>query len=197
MGQKGLEQFLNFVATSRDLQEQMKGLGGDVDALAAFARELGYDVSPEELRSYTDKAREMLKSRLQQAQREPGASQSPGVKEFFALMKLGESDEAVGKRLDELSGGTPEELIAYGKEKGFLFSREDMLDIGKDILEPSDELSDEELELVAGGTTMGLLVAFLVGGLIGGVAVAGGVGATASVGAVVGFILVFTAVSKK
>ena len=196
MNKKGLEEFFSFVATNRDLQEQVKGLGGDVDALAAFAKERGYDVSPEELRSYTDGARELLKSKLQQAQRESGASQSPGVKAFFALMKLGESDDEVGKRLEELSGGTAEELIAYGAELGFLFSREDMLDIGKDILEPSDELSDEEMERVAGGVIDLTSLAVVFAGIGLSVALAGGVGVAAGVGAVAGFVLGVTALAK-
>ena len=49
--------------------------------------------------------------------------------------------------------------------------------VGKDILEPSDELSEEELEMVAGGTTVLLFVGAAVIGvlLIGGAAMVAGV----------------------
>ena len=96
-----------------------------------------------------------MKDRLQKAQR-PEVSLSPGAREFFALIKLAETDESVAERLEEFAAGTgtPEELIAYGREKGFTFDEGDMQAVGKNILEPSDELSDEELELAAGGTTL-------------------------------------------
>ena len=35
---------------NREAQAKVKNLGGDVDALAAYAREQGYEISPEELK---------------------------------------------------------------------------------------------------------------------------------------------------
>ena len=199
MNRESLEKFFNFLAENQEHQAKVKNLGGDADALVAYARELGYEFSPEELRIYQDKARELLKSRLQKKLAQPGVSLSPGARDFYALTKLAETDEEVAKRLEEIASGsqeTPEELIAYGKEKGFNFDRQDMLAIGKDILEPSDELSDEDLELAAGGIVDLIALAVFVGiGL--GVAVAGGVGVAAGVGAVAGFVLGFTALAKK
>ena len=191
MSREGLVSFLKLLAESREHQDNVKNLGGDVDALAAFAREQGYDVSTEELREFQDKARELLIGRLQKKLEKPDVSLSEGAQAFYAFMKLAESDEEIAKRLAELATGTPEELIAYGKEKGFIFDRQDMQVIGNDILEPSDELSDEELELAAGGLVdIGLALVFVgcVLGLaaVGGVAVAGG---AAAGGAAVGFVL--------
>jgi len=71
------------------------------------------------------------------------------------------------------------------EEKGFTFNEQDMQAVGKDILEPSDELSDEELEMAAGGTTA--IAVFL---LIAGVAVATGALVGAAVGAGVGAAVV-------
>ena len=76
------------------------------------------------------------------------------MRAFCALLESVETDKEVEKRLEELSAGTQEELIAYGREKGFTFNGQDLQAVGKDTLEPSDELNDEELELVAGGTTL-------------------------------------------
>ena len=49
-------------------------------------------------------------------------------------MKLAETDEAMTGRLTELSTGTPEVVVAYGREKGFNFSEEDMQAVGKYVL---------------------------------------------------------------
>ena len=190
MSREGMEKFFKLLAENQEHQDKVKSFGGDLDALVAYARELGYEISSEELRESKDKALKLLKSRLQKAQR-PDAPLSPGAQAFFAFIKLAETDEEVGKRLAELATGGPEELIAYGQEKGFVFDRQDMLAAGKDILEPSDELSDEELELAAGGLVdIGLALVFVgcVLGLaaVGGVAVAGG---AAAGGAAVGFVL--------
>ena len=186
MSRENLEKFFKFLMENREGQAKMKGFGGDVDALAAYARELGYDFSPEEMREYQDKARQLFKSRVQKKLRQPEAPSSPGAREFYALIKLAETDESVRKRLAELAAGTPEELVAYGGEKGFTFNEQDIQSVGKDILEPSDELSDEELELAAGGTTLAVLfvvaVASLVTGAVVGAAIAGAaVGVTALV----------------
>ena len=166
MGSEGMEKFFKFLAENPENQAKVQSFGsggGDMDALAAYARELGYEVSPEELREYQENALRVLKGRLQKARR-PDAPLSPGAREFYALIKLAETDESVAGRLAELAAGTSMELIAYGREKGFIFDEQDMQAIGKDILEPSDELSDEELELAAGGTTVLLFVGILAFG---------------------------------
>ena len=156
MERNGLSGFLKFLSDDKEAQTKVQSFGSDIDAFAAFARENGYDVSPEELREYQDKTQKLLKIRAKKQQ--TNDSISPGAKEFFGLIKLAENDEDVAKRLAELGSGTPEELIAYGKEKGFTFNKQDMEDVGKSILEPSDELSEEELEMVAGGSTLFLFL---------------------------------------
>ena len=99
---------------------------------------------------------EILMQRLKKLQAD--ASLSPGAQEFIKFMMLTETDESVAKKLAELGAGTPEELIAYGKEKGCAFNEQDMKDVGKIIMEPSDELSEEELKNVAGGHAFLVLV---------------------------------------
>ena len=195
MDREGLDQFFKSLAKNPEHQAKVKSFGGDADAFAAFIREQGYDISPEELRVYQDKARELLKSRLQKKLDQPDVAKGPGAQAFFALMKLAETDGEVGKRIEALASGTPEELIAYGREKGFLFDEQDMVAIGKEILEPSDELSEEELELAAGGIVDLIALAVFVG-IGAGVVIAGGVGVAAGAGAVAGFVLGVTALVK-
>jgi predicted ribosomally synthesized peptide with nif11-like leader len=190
MSRENLEKFFKFLMENKEGQAKMKGFGGDIDALTAYAREQGYDFSPEELREYQEKARKIFKSRVQKKLRQPEASSSPGAREFYALIKLSETDENVAGRLTELAKGTPEELIAYGREKGFTFNEQDMQTVGKDILEPSDELSDEELELASGGIVV-MLALFL-----GAVAVAGAVGVAAGGAAVIGGVLAVNAMGN-
>jgi len=164
MSREDLEKFFKLLAEDQECRAKVKDFGGDMDALAAYAQELGYEFSSEELREYQDKAQRVLNIRMQKMLGQLEATLPAGVREFYALMKQGEADEEVGKRLAELNTGTPEELIAYGKEMGFYFNEQDIQEVGKFILEPSDELSDEELELAAGGTTV--LVAFGVSAAI-------------------------------
>ena len=47
---------------------------------------------------------------------------------------------------------TPSHLYKRKELKEFFVTERDIQAVGEDILEPSDELSDEELELAAGGT---------------------------------------------
>ena len=177
MGKESIERFFQTLAENQEHQEKVKECGGNVEALAAFAREQGWDFSAEELRDYQAKVRELLIGKLQKKLDKPDVSVSPGAQAFYELIKQAETDESVAERLAELGTAPAEDLIAYGKEKGFIFTKEDMLAVGKNILEPSDELSEEELELAAGGTTL-VLLGFLAVGLV----AAGGLAAGAVVG---------------
>ena len=152
MNREGLESFLEFAGNNQEHKDKIRNLT-DVEAMTDYARSLGYDVSAEELQRYKDKTEELLKARLLKAQG-PEVSLSPGTRDFYALINLAETDAEVDKRLGELAAGTKEELIAYGREKGFNFDEKDIEGISESILEPSDELSDEELEMAAGGTTL-------------------------------------------
>ena len=150
MSKEKFEGFIKFLMEDKEAQAKLKSFDGDMDALAAYARERGYDFSAEELREKREKAQQFIKDRMQKMQ-QPDASLSPGAQEFCKLVKLGETDEEVGKRLAEFTLGSADELIAYGKEKGFNFNRQDMKDFAESIMQPSDGLSDEELEMAAGG----------------------------------------------
>ena len=135
-----------------------------MDALVAYAAESGFEVCAQELREFRENSRKFLEARMKKAERKK-AQLTPGAKALYEMMALSETDSEVRERLEALGADvTCEELIAYGREKGFIFDEQDLDAVGNDILEPSDELSEEELELVAGGTT--LVVAFIVAGFI-------------------------------
>ena len=193
MQKRNMEEFIRFAAENKECQEKLASLNDDLSAITAYAGDLGYEISPEELQEYREQAQKWLKEKLKKKSAQPDASTTPGVQAFYALIKLAETDGIVAKRLAELGEGSSEALIAYGKEKGFIFNEQDVQAIGKDILEPANELSEEELELAAGGVTITAAVVLsivalgvTVGGLAGGAVVGGaGVGAVLGVMALV------------
>ena len=197
MNNDSIARFASALANNPQLMARAESLGADMDAIAAFAGELGYNISAEDLREYKDNANQLLQNRLQKVQ-QPAAPQSPGVQAFFALTKLAETDESVAKQLEEIGTDAIDDLITYGAEKGFIFTAQDMAEVGKEILAPSDELSDEELEMVAGGTSLlaiSVVGIFLgIGAVVAGsVVVGGGLGAAAG-GAALGVLAVVKAI---
>ncbi|MCL2069233.1 MAG: Nif11-like leader peptide family RiPP precursor [Oscillospiraceae bacterium] len=171
MANDNMQNFLRFLAEDKGHQAKAKSLAGDMDAMAAYAAESGFDITANELREYREKSLRLLEAKVKKAD-EQKAALSPGVSAFYDLLALAETDSAVERRLEELTECTREDLIAYGKEKGFIFGEQDLDAVGKDALELTDELSEEELELVAGGITVFVGV-FLM--LAAGIAIVGGI----------------------
>jgi len=161
-----------------DCLAKAKELGDDMTALAAYACELGYEVTAEDLFAFGGKTRQILEAKWKEldANKE---SLTGGAKQFMEFSKLADSNPEVAKRVTELSGN-PQELIAYGKEKGFIFDAKDMEEVAKKLMEQDEELSDDELESAAGGIVV-VLGSLAVCGLlvVGLVASAGVVAATA------------------
>jgi len=93
---------------------------------------------------------ETLKNKIEMLQ--SNTSLSSGAQDLVKLLNLANTDEDVATRLDELGTTSKAELIAYGKEKGFNFTEEDIDTINNELFGASDELSGDELEQVAGGT---------------------------------------------
>ena len=180
---ENMQKFLNFLAEDKERQDKANSFKGDFDALSAYARESGFEISAQDLLELKESSNKLLEARLQRVQ-QPVLPQSPGVKAFFDLSRLAETDESIAKRLEEIGTDATDELIAYGAEKGFIFTAQDLADIGKEILAPSEELSDEELELVAGGTSLLVALAFFAASV--GVAVAVGAGVGVGFGAAAG-----------
>ena len=179
MNELKLQQFYDHIAKKPDCLKEVKKIGDDMTALAGYAHELGYDVTAEELTAFGSKAKQIIEAKWKEI--EAGKeSLSAGAKQFIAFSQLADTDPEVAKRITEASK-SPQEMVAYGKEKGFTFDAQDMEEVAKKLMEQEEELSDEELEAVAGGTTLFVLLVVAGMGAVGaavGVAVgAGAVGA--------------------
>ncbi|BAF60480.1 hypothetical protein PTH_2299 [Pelotomaculum thermopropionicum SI] len=93
---------------------------------------------------------------------------------------VGENADMAGK-VQEIGFSDPGAIIAYAREHGFEFDERDLEEFGSQILEKSDEFSEEELEQVAGGVWPGIVVG--VAGIIAGVALVGAGATLAGAGA--------------
>jgi len=185
MNELKLQHFYDHLVKDPDCRTRAKEIGDDMTALAAYARELGYEITAEELTVFTGKAKQLLETKWKEIEAS-NESLSDGAKQFMAFSQLADTDAEVEKRITEASQN-PQELIAYGKEKGFTFDTDDMKEVAKKLMEQEEELNDEELEAVAGGTTLAVVFVISVMAVVGG-AVGVGVG-VAGVGAVVGAVV--------
>jgi predicted ribosomally synthesized peptide with nif11-like leader len=187
MKEQTLIAFITYLDKNKECSEKVKELGNDNAAIAAYARELGYNFTPDELSDFKAKAQQLIGDKWRQLDEEAFTG---GAKNFMEFTKLAETDNEIAKRVAELSG-KPQGLIEFGKEKGFDFNAQDMKKVAKKLMEQEEELSDEELESVAGGFTLSIVAVIGlvagVGGLVGGAAVgAAAVGAVAVATAVSG-----------
>ena len=181
MNELKLQHFYDHLAKNPACRTRVKEIGGDMTALAAYARELGYEITAEELTVFTGKAKQMLEIKWKEIEAS-NESLSGGAKQFMAFSQLADTDPEVAKKIAEASK-SPQDMITYGKEKGFIFDEKDMEEVAKKLMEQEEELSDEELEAVAGGTTLAVLFVISVMGAVG--AVVGVAVGTAATGAVV------------
>ena len=81
-----------------------------------------------------------------------GKPLSPGLRDLTELIKRTKSDDNFATRLHNLSDGTPEDIIALGKEEGLIFSEDDIKAFSESLLDSSEY---DELEDVAGGFSIG------------------------------------------
>jgi len=180
MNEQKLQQFYNHLEKNPDELAKAKSFKGDMTALAAYAHELGYEVTAEELTTFTNKTKQALEAKWKElnASKE---SISDGAKQFMEFSKLADTDGEVAKQITEASK-SPQDLIVYGKKKGFTFDTKDMEEVAKKLMEQKDELSDDELAGVAGGTIVGFAISVLVVGAIVGFGVGAIVGSVLTVG---------------
>lgn len=99
------------------------------------------------------------------------------VEDLKKFGKMCEEDSNVRAKAKEIGIDNVDGQIAYAKELGLVFTKQDMETLAKEVgITGKDELSEEDLEKVAGG-----VVTVTVGALVGGFAAA--VSAAAAVGA--------------
>ena len=90
---------------------------------------------------------------------------------------VGENKE-IAEKMQEISFDDPKAIIAYAKDLGFEFDEKDLEEFGGNMLEQSDELSEEELEMVSGGF-VGVVVFLMVAVLVAGAVAVGALAAAA------------------
>jgi len=179
MNEIKLQQFYEHLQKNQDCFAKAKEFGGDMTALAAYALGLGYEITAEEFAAFDSKVKQELEAKWKELDIGK-TSMSDGAKQFMEFSKLADADTEVAKRITELYK-SPQEMITYGKEKGFSFDTNDMEEVAKKLMEHDEELSDDELEAVAGGVTLlavgvGAILVFSAVVSVGSVAAAAAIG---------------------
>ena len=85
MNGENLQKFLNFLNEDKERQNKTKSFDGDMDALSAYARECGFEVSAQELIEFRESTLKFLEARIKKAEAQK-AELTPGVKAVYALM---------------------------------------------------------------------------------------------------------------
>ena len=152
MNELKLQQFYDHLQKKPECLSKAKEIGSDMTALSRYALELGYEVTAEELTAFSSKAKRVLEAKMKELETSKAAL-SDGAKQFMEFSRLADADPEVAKRITELFK-SPQEMITYGKEKGFSFDTNDMEEVAKKLMEQEEELSDDELEAAAGGVTL-------------------------------------------
>ena len=104
------------------------------------------------------------------------------VENFKKFGQFCADDEKIRERVKQIGIENIDGWIAYSKnELGLEFSKDDMQALAAEI-RPTDELSDEELEQVAGGVVTATMA---IAGAVAAVSAVGAVGGVAAVSGVV------------
>ena len=103
-----------------------------------------------------------IKKNLEKAVAAADKEQRPGMRNLHRFVQLVGENKEIAEKVQEISFDDPKAIIAYARDLGFEFDEKDLEEFGGNMLERSDELSEEELEMVAGGfVDLMALVAFL------------------------------------
>ncbi|HUM59485.1 MAG TPA: Nif11-like leader peptide family RiPP precursor [Bacillota bacterium] len=161
-----LNRFLQMVATNEELAEKMKEIGENDDAIVAYGKELGYDFDRQDIEELRKKVIDLhkvrIKKNLEKAVAAADKEQRPGMRNLHRFVQLVGENKEIAEKVQEISFDDPKAIIAYARDLGFEFDEKDLEEFGGNMLERSDELSEEELEMVAGGfVDLMALVAFL------------------------------------
>jgi|GEM_PF-1300113 len=108
------------------------------------------------------------------------------VEDLKKFGQLCEKDESVRARAKQIGINDPDGLMAYAaKELDLEFTRDDMMELAREAGVSKDELSEEDLEKIAGGVAT--VTAVALGGMVLGTAALGGmILSAAALGAVAG-----------
>ena len=74
-----------------------------------------------------------------------------GLESFEGFMSYCQEHPEAMEKLKKLDLTAPKPVMEYAQELGFVFDEQDMADFAQKALGQKEELSDEDLEQVAGG----------------------------------------------
>ncbi|BAF60534.1 hypothetical protein PTH_2353 [Pelotomaculum thermopropionicum SI] len=190
MSVEDLNRFMQFLAENEEAANKVKEVGVEnLEAIAAYARELGYEFDRRELEEVMNKVTELygarIKKNLEKAAAAADKEQRPGMRNLHRFVQLVGENAEIAKKVQEIGFSDPGAIIAYAREHGFEFDEQDLEEFGSQMLEQSDELSEEELEQVAGGVWPGVVLGVAAAGVAGAV-LAGVAGVVVGVGLGVG-----------
>lgn len=177
-----LNKFLQMVTTNEEAANKMKEIGEDVDALIAYGKELGYEFDRQDIKEVRKKVIELnrvrIKKNLEKAAAAAAKEQRQGMRNLHRFVQLVGENKEIAEKMQEISFDDPKAIIAYAKDLGFEFDEKDLEEFGGNMLEQSDELSEEELEMVSGGF-VGVVVFLMVAVLVAGAVAVGALAAAA------------------
>jgi predicted ribosomally synthesized peptide with nif11-like leader len=150
-----LNKFMQMVIMNKEAANKLKELGENVDAIIAYGKELGYEFDRQDIEELRKKVIELhkvrIKKNLEKAADAEDKEQRPGMRNLQRFVQLVGENKEIAEKVREISFGDPKAIIAYAKDLGFEFDEKDLEEFGGNVLGQSDELSEEELEMVSGG----------------------------------------------
>jgi predicted ribosomally synthesized peptide with nif11-like leader len=177
-----LNKFMQMVATNKEAAEKMKEIGENDDAIVAYGKDLGYDFDRQDIKELRKKVIDLHKIRIKKnLEKSPAADdkeQRPGMRNLHRFVQLIGENKEIAEKVQEISFDDPKAIISYAKDLGFEFDEKDLEEFGSNVLGQSDELSEEELEMVSGGF-VGLVVFAMIVVMAAVVAAAGALAAAA------------------
>ena len=181
---------MQFIAENEEAANKVKEIGVEnLEAIAAYGRELGYEFERRELEELRNKVTELnrarIKKNLEKAAAAAKKEQRAGMQNLNRFVQLVGENAEIAQKVQEIGFSDPGAIIACARELGFAFDERDLEDFGSQMLEQSDELSEEELEQVAGGVWPGVVLGVAAAGVAGAV-LAGVAGVVVGVGLGVG-----------
>ncbi|MFT4768924.1 MAG: putative ribosomally synthesized peptide with nif11-like leader [Glaciecola sp.] len=162
-----LQRFETHVSASPQLQEKMANAIGDLNKIAALAQEEGFDVSFDDLKS--DLIASVAEYRDSPKVKALVAAHPEAHRFYYKAVNSADLHSQV-----MAAAGDADKLVALATEQGFDLDAAELqafLDGLADVTLTA-ELSDEELDSVAGGGLFGALAgagAGFIGGFVGGV----------------------------
>ena len=141
MSVKAVKEFFTKIAGDEGLAEKVKAAGTDVDEVIRLGREKGLEFTAEDMKAIHDETESLVGEGLQ------------------AFLEKVSANRELAQKVEE-AGTDLNEIIRLGKENGCEFTADNLIAFQNLTVKSDVELSDEELEKVAGG-----FVSLLVGAI--------------------------------